>query len=170
MADYDLEALSLSELKKMQRDVARAISSYEDRQKAEARAKVEALARELGYSLAELVGRDRNPPVRLQRRSTGTLRTRRSPGQAEDANRSGSWKPWKQQRPRAIWPSVEGLVYAITAQSGSSPPSRALPRSFTEPVIRPSRSIFGGCGSAERQQADLDLCIPRDWRCCITPA
>lgn len=55
MADYDLEALSLGELKKMQRDVARAISSYEDRQKAEARAKVEALARELGYSLAELV-------------------------------------------------------------------------------------------------------------------
>lgn len=56
MADYDLEALSLGELKKMQRDVARVISSYEDRQKAEARAKVEALARELSYSLAELVG------------------------------------------------------------------------------------------------------------------
>ncbi|MGL4237486.1 H-NS histone family protein [Tabrizicola sp.] len=55
MADYDLEALSLSELKKMQKDVAKAISTYEDRQKAEARAKVEALARELGYSLAELV-------------------------------------------------------------------------------------------------------------------
>lgn len=56
MADYDLEALSLGELKKMQKDVAKAISTYQDRQKAEARAKVEALARELGYSLAELVG------------------------------------------------------------------------------------------------------------------
>ena len=56
MADYDLEALSLGELKKMQKDVAKAISTFEDRQKAEARAKVEALARELGYSLAELVG------------------------------------------------------------------------------------------------------------------
>jgi DNA-binding protein H-NS len=55
MADYDLEALSLGELKKMQKDVAKAISSYQDRQKAEARAKVEALARDLGYSLAELV-------------------------------------------------------------------------------------------------------------------
>jgi DNA-binding protein H-NS len=40
----------------MQKDVAKAISTYEDRQKAEARAKVEALARDLGYSLAELVG------------------------------------------------------------------------------------------------------------------
>jgi DNA-binding protein H-NS len=56
MADYDLEALSLGELKKMQKDVAKAISTYQDRQKAEARAKVEALARDLGYSLAELVG------------------------------------------------------------------------------------------------------------------
>lgn len=56
MADYDLEALSLSELKKMQKDVAKAIATFEDRQKAEVRAKVEALARDLGYSLAELVG------------------------------------------------------------------------------------------------------------------
>ncbi len=58
MADYELEALSLSELKKIQKDVAKAISTYQDRQKAEARAKVEALARELGYSLAELLGTD----------------------------------------------------------------------------------------------------------------
>ena len=56
MADFGLEALSLSELKKMQKDVAKAISTYQDRQKAEARAKVEAFARDLGYSLAELVG------------------------------------------------------------------------------------------------------------------
>jgi len=40
----------------MQKDVAKAISTYQDRQKAEARAKVEAFARDLGYSLAELVG------------------------------------------------------------------------------------------------------------------
>ena len=56
MADYDLEALSLSEMKKMQKDAAKAITTFEDRQEAEARAKVEALARDLGYSLAELVG------------------------------------------------------------------------------------------------------------------
>ena len=61
MADFDLEALSLSELKKMHKDIAKAITTYEDRQKAEARAKVEAFARELGYSLAELVGSDAKP-------------------------------------------------------------------------------------------------------------
>lgn len=61
MADSDLEALSLGELKKMQKDIAKAISTYEDRQKAEARVKVEALARDLGYSLAELVGTETKP-------------------------------------------------------------------------------------------------------------
>ena len=39
-------------------DIAKAITTYEDRQKAEARAKVEAFAGELGYSLAELMGGD----------------------------------------------------------------------------------------------------------------
>jgi DNA-binding protein H-NS len=58
MADYDLKALSLTELTKMQKDIARATSTFEDRQKAEARAKVEAFARDLGYSLAQLVGTD----------------------------------------------------------------------------------------------------------------
>ena len=42
----------------MQKDIAKAISTFEDRQKAEARTKVEAMAREMGYSLAELVGTD----------------------------------------------------------------------------------------------------------------
>jgi len=49
MADYDLEALSLTALKKMEKDVVKAISTYEDRQKAEARTKVEPVAREVGY-------------------------------------------------------------------------------------------------------------------------
>ena len=85
MADYDLEALSLGELKKMQKDVAKAISTFEDRQKAEARAKVEAIARDLGCSLAELVGTEtkssRAPAVAKYRHPE----TRRSPGPAGGA-------------------------------------------------------------------------------------
>ncbi|MCA0849544.1 H-NS histone family protein [Salipiger thiooxidans] len=54
-AAFDLEVLSLSELKKIQKDVAKAIATFEDRHKAKACAKVEAFARDLGYSLAELV-------------------------------------------------------------------------------------------------------------------
>jgi hypothetical protein len=42
-------------------DIAKAIITDEDRQKAEARTKVDAFARELGYSLAELVDGDAKP-------------------------------------------------------------------------------------------------------------
>jgi hypothetical protein len=88
MADYDLEALSLSELKKMQKDVAKAISTFEDRQKAEARAKVEAFAGIWAIPLPKLSALRRNPPARLQRRNT--LKTRPSPGPVWGANRSSS--------------------------------------------------------------------------------
>ena len=56
MLDHDLDALSLAELKKIQKDVAKAISTFEAREKADALAAVERLAREKGFSLTELVG------------------------------------------------------------------------------------------------------------------
>ena len=56
MADFNLEAMSLKELRQMQKDLAKAISTYEDRHKAEARAKLEAIAKEMGYSFTDLIG------------------------------------------------------------------------------------------------------------------
>jgi DNA-binding protein H-NS len=56
MADFNLEAMSLKELRQLQKDLTKAISTYEDRHKAEARTKLEAIAKEMGYSLAELIG------------------------------------------------------------------------------------------------------------------
>lgn len=47
--------MTLKELRQLQKDLAKAISTYEDRHKAEARAKLEAIAKEMGYSLAELI-------------------------------------------------------------------------------------------------------------------
>ena len=91
MADCDLEALSLSELKKMQKDAAKAISTFEDHQNAEARAKVDASARDLDYSLAELVGTETKFTRHLSWRNTGTLRIRRSHGLSAVANRDSSW-------------------------------------------------------------------------------
>lgn len=52
----DLEGRPLKELKKLERDVAAAIASYETRAKAQALAELDAKARELGFSLAELTG------------------------------------------------------------------------------------------------------------------
>jgi DNA-binding protein H-NS len=56
MTDFNLEAMSLKELRQVQRDLTKAISTFEDRHKAEARAKLEAIAKEMGYSLADLIG------------------------------------------------------------------------------------------------------------------
>jgi DNA-binding protein H-NS len=56
MADFNLEAMSLKELRQLQKDLAKAISTYEDRHKAEARAKLEAIAKGMGYALADLIG------------------------------------------------------------------------------------------------------------------
>tara|TARA_R110000751_G_scaffold84770_1_gene169452 strand:- start:10070 stop:10303 length:234 start_codon:yes stop_codon:yes gene_type:complete len=75
----------------MQKDVAEAISTFEDHQNAEARAKVDAFARDLGYSLAELVGTETKFTRHLSWRNTGTLRIRRSHGLAGVANRDSSW-------------------------------------------------------------------------------
>lgn len=52
----DLDALSLKELKELQVSVARTISEFEDRKRREALAALEAVARENGFSLGELVG------------------------------------------------------------------------------------------------------------------
>jgi DNA-binding protein H-NS len=55
MSSIDLNALSVKELKQLQRDVEKAIASFEDRQKSEARAKLEEQARAMGFTLAELL-------------------------------------------------------------------------------------------------------------------
>jgi DNA-binding protein H-NS len=56
MADIDLNSMSLEYLKKLQKDVNKAVDGYQDKQRKEALAAAEAAAREMGYTLAELTG------------------------------------------------------------------------------------------------------------------
>ena len=49
MTEFDVETLSLKELKSLQKDLAKAISTFEDRQKSDARSKLEIIAKEMGY-------------------------------------------------------------------------------------------------------------------------
>jgi DNA-binding protein H-NS len=56
MATINLNDLSLSELKSLQKEVAKAIAEFSDRKKTGAMAALEAYAKELGFSLAELTG------------------------------------------------------------------------------------------------------------------
>ncbi|MBN9890142.1 H-NS family nucleoid-associated regulatory protein [Salipiger abyssi] len=67
MIELDLNAMSREELKALQKDIDKALQSFEARQKAAARAAAEAVAREAGYSLQELLdapkpGKQSAPP------------------------------------------------------------------------------------------------------------
>lgn len=75
MTRIDLGGLSLKELKALQKDVEREIASFDEREKSKARAKVEALAKELGYTFAELA----DAPVKAKRVSTARYRHPENP-------------------------------------------------------------------------------------------
>lgn len=55
MTEIDLNSLTLQELKKLEKQVAAAVASFEKRQRAEALVKVEEFAKSLGYSLRQLM-------------------------------------------------------------------------------------------------------------------
>lgn len=56
MTDVNLDDCTLTDLKALQKDLAKAIAGFSNRKKVEARQVLEARARELGFSLAELTG------------------------------------------------------------------------------------------------------------------
>lgn len=67
MNTLDVYALSKDELLKLQKELEKAIRSFEDRRRNEALAAAEAKAKEMGFSLSELVGtrarrNNANPP------------------------------------------------------------------------------------------------------------
>ena len=64
MPDINLDAMTLKELQSLQKAVTKAIESYEDRVRSEARNKLEALAREFGYSLADFAAGESARPRR----------------------------------------------------------------------------------------------------------
>ncbi len=56
MADIDLNSMSLDDLKKLQKNVNKAVDGYQDKQRKQAFAAADAVAREMGFTLAELTG------------------------------------------------------------------------------------------------------------------
>ncbi|SEM50869.1 DNA-binding protein H-NS [Gemmobacter aquatilis] len=85
----DLNALSLKELKDLQVQVAKAITSYEDRKKKDALAELEERARALGFSLAELTG------VQVVRK--------RAPASAKYANPENPAETWSGRGRKPRW-------------------------------------------------------------------
>jgi DNA-binding protein H-NS len=59
MAKMDLGSMSKSELEKLKAEVDKALAGIEQRRKSDARKAAEDAARKFGFSLGELVGRER---------------------------------------------------------------------------------------------------------------
>ena len=101
----NLQSLSLKELKELQSQVAKAITSFEDRKKKEVLAELEEKAREMGYSLAEL---------------TGAAKTRkRSPAVPKYANPADASDTWSGRGRKPRW-------FAAALASGKKPESMAI--------------------------------------------
>lgn len=61
MTKIKLDALSLAELKDLQKDVAKTITGYEERKRKEALSVLEDKARELGFNLTDLTKGGKKP-------------------------------------------------------------------------------------------------------------
>lgn len=78
--DINLNDISLKELKDLQAQVGKAVSSYEDRKKKAVIAEMEELARSKGFSFAELTG-----TAVVRKRAPAT------PKYANPADKSDTW-------------------------------------------------------------------------------
>lgn len=105
MADITFNDLSLKELKQLEKDVGKAIANFEDRQKSEARAKLEEQARAMGFSLAELVGLE--------------VKKQRAPAVAKYQHPENSELTWSGRGRKPKW-FIEALA------NGTSPDSLAI--------------------------------------------
>lgn len=90
----DLTSLSLKELKKLQKDVETAIADFQDRERRQALAEVEAFARERGLSASDLEG--------LLKRKT------RKPVAPKYANPADATQTWTGRGRKPLW-VVEAL-------------------------------------------------------------
>ncbi len=105
MAGFDVETMSLKELKNLQKDLAKAISTFEDRQKSDARSKLEIIAKEMGYSLAELIGTEVKPT--------------RAPAAAKYRHPENAALTWSGRGRKPLW-------FVAALEAGKSPEDLAV--------------------------------------------
>ncbi len=88
---FNLAEMSLKELKKLERDVAAAIENFDARSKAGALAELEAHARQLGFSLAELTG------------AAVSVKSKRAPAVAKYRNPADETDTWSGRGRKPAW-------------------------------------------------------------------
>lgn len=101
----DINTLSFKELKDLQSQVTKAISTFEDRKKKEALAELEEKARALGFSLAELTG--------------AVVSRKRAPAVPKYKNPANSSETWSGRGRKPRW-------FVAALQAGKSPNDMAI--------------------------------------------
>lgn len=102
---YNLNDMSLKELRDLQSQVAKAIATFEDRKKKDAIAELEERAKELGFSFAELAGT--------------TVARKRSPATAKYANPADASDTWSGRGRKPRW-------FASALAAGKQPEDLAI--------------------------------------------
>jgi DNA-binding protein H-NS len=105
MTEFNIEAMSLKELKRLQKDPAKAISTFEDRQKSDARSKLEIIAKEMGYSLADLICTEVKPT--------------RAPAAAKYRHPENATLTWSGRGRKPLW-------FVAALEAGKSPEDLAV--------------------------------------------
>jgi DNA-binding protein H-NS len=103
--EMNLNDLSLKELKDLQAQVSKAISSFEDRKKKEALSELEEKARQLGFSLAELTG--------------AIVSRKRAPATAKYANPASPSDTWSGRGRKPRW-------FEAALKAGKTPEDLAI--------------------------------------------
>ena len=106
MTDLKLETLSLKELKTLQTNIVKAISTYQDRQVGAARAALQEHARSLGFSLEEIVG-------------VGPGKATRAPAKAKYRHPENAEITWSGRGRRPAW-------FASAISAGKKPGDLAV--------------------------------------------
>ena len=88
MVKYDLNDLTLAELKKLGKDIARAIADFDHRQKQTVLSALEEKAKEFGFALADLFS---GAVGNLGKRARSLTRAKPAPKYANPADPSVTW-------------------------------------------------------------------------------
>ncbi|MGB8811911.1 MAG: H-NS histone family protein [Paracoccaceae bacterium] len=102
---YELNKLSLKELKDLQSQVAKAVATFEDRKKKDALAQLEEKARAMGFTLAELTGT--------------TVMRKRAPATAKYANPANRSETWSGRGRKPRW-------FVAALKAGKKPDDLAI--------------------------------------------
>ena len=101
MSDINVKNMSLSELRKLQKDIGKALAVHETSEKKKARAVIEAKAKSFGFSLSDLTANPA-PQPKLEKKAKADKKPRKQP-RIKYRNKENPEQTWTGMGRRPIW-------------------------------------------------------------------